>query len=206
MSGPGAFGAPARQGCAPDPRRAPAAGADGAPGAPGERGGAPGSACGEVPAVDIVPARVGDLRELVRLEGLLFPEDPWTEGMLREELASPSSHYLIARADGAPCGYGGVRALGDQGDIMTIGVVPGARGRSVGSRLLDGLIAWARRAGADELFLDVRASNDAAIGLYLSRGFEAVGRRRRYFRNPVEDALVMRLAALAGGPPGRPSN
>ena len=151
-------------------------------------------------------ATLDDLEALVDLEALTFPEDPWTEGMLREELASPSSHYLIARADGAACGYGGVRALGDQGDIMTIGVVPGARGRSVGSRLLDGLIAWARRAGADELFLDVRASNDAAIGLYLSRGFEAVGRRRRYFRNPVEDALVMRFAALAGGPPGRPSN
>ncbi|WP_026429599.1 ribosomal protein S18-alanine N-acetyltransferase [Schaalia georgiae] len=181
----------------PDPQRA--------PGAPGERD-IPDPGRGQCPAVDVVPARAGDLRELVRLEGLLFPEDPWTEGMLREELASASSHYLIARADGTACGYGGVKVLGDQGDIMTIGVVPGARGRSVGSRLLDGLIAWARRAGADELFLDVRASNAAAIGLYLSRGFEAVGRRRRYFRNPVEDALVMRLAGLAGGPAAHPSN
>lgn len=185
---------------------APAGGGPDAPGAPGEHC-VPDPGRGESPgAVDVVPARAGDLRELVRLEGLLFPEDPWTEGMLREELASASSHYLIARADGVVCGYGGVKVLGDQGDIMTIGVVPGARGRSLGSRLLDGLIAWARRAGADELFLDVRASNDTAIGLYLSRGFEAVGRRRRYFRNPVEDALVMRLAALAGGPAERPSN
>ena len=134
-----------------------------------------------------------DLQALVDLEAVTFPEDPWTPFMLADELSSPASRYWIALGDdGAPIGYGGVKIGGDQADVMTIGVSPRARGHGAGAAILDALVGWAREAGAAEIFLDVRPSNEAAIALYSSRGFVEIGRRPRYFRNPVEEAVEMR--------------
>ena len=138
-------------------------------------------------------ATLEDLTILVDLEALTFPEDPWSPFMLADELSSPASRYWIAMDEaGVPIGYGGVKVGGDQADVMTIGVAPRARGRGVGRAILDALLEWARQAGAVEIFLDVRPSNEGAIALYNSRGFVEIGRRPRYFRNPVEEAVEMR--------------
>ena len=138
-------------------------------------------------------ATLDDLTILVDLEALTFPEDPWSPFMLADELSSPASRYWIAMDEaGVPIGYGGVKVGGDQADVMTIGVAPRARGRGVGRAILDALLEWARQAGAVEIFLDVRPSNEGAIALYNSRGFVEIGRRPRYFRNPVEEAVEMR--------------
>lgn len=136
-----------------------------------------------------------DLEALLGLEAVTFPEDPWSPFMLAEELSSPASRYWVAVGeDGTPLGYGGVKVGGDQADVMTIGVHPDARGRGVGAALLDALLGWAADAGAREVFLDVRPSNGSAIALYESRGFVEIGRRPRYFRNPVEEAVEMRAS------------
>jgi ribosomal-protein-alanine N-acetyltransferase len=66
------------------------------------------------------------------------------------------------------------------------------RGQGVGGRLLDATIGELERRGATSTFLEVRESNAAARALYASRGFDSVGRRRNYYRRPVEDALVLR--------------
>ena len=138
-------------------------------------------------------ATLEDLTILVDLEALTFPEDPWSPFMLADELSSPASRYWIAMDEaGVPIGYGGVKVGGDQADVMTIGVAPRARGHGVGRAILDALLEWARQAGAVEIFLDVRPSNEGAIALYNSRGFVEIGRRPRYFRNPVEEAVEMR--------------
>ena len=152
-------------------------------------------------------ATLDDLEALVDLEALTFPEDPWTPFMLADELMSPASRYWIAAGDdrrhrddvGAPIGYGGVKVGGDQADVMTIGVAPQARGRGAGAAILDALLDWARQAGAAEIFLDVRPSNEGAIALYNSRGFVEIGRRPRYFRNPVEEAVEMRAPLTRAG-------
>ena len=140
----------------------------------------------------------GDLDLVATLEAEIFAEDPWTPFMIAEELSSPASRYWIATdASGDVVGYGGVKVGGDQADVMTIGVRECARGQGVGAAILDVLLAWASKAGAVDVFLDVRPSNEGAIALYKSRGFTDIGRRPRYFRNPVEDALEMR-ASLPG--------
>lgn len=145
-------------------------------------------------------ATLDDLEALVDLEALTFPEDPWTPFMLADELMSPASRYWIAADEsGASIGYGGVKVGGDQADVMTIGVAPQARGRGVGRAILDALLDWARQAGAAEIFLDVRPSNEGAIALYNSRGFVEIGRRPRYFRNPVEEAVEMRAPLTRAG-------
>ena len=139
----------------------------------------------------------GDLELFAALEAEVFAEDPWTPYMIAEELSSPASRYLIATDEsGDVAGYGGVKVGGDQADVMTIGVRAHARGRGIGSALLDALLEWSREAGAREVFLDVRPSNKGAIGLYESRGFVEIGRRPRYFRNPVEEAVEMRAPLI----------
>ena len=135
----------------------------------------------------------GDLELFSALEAEVFAEDPWTPYMIAEELASLASRYWIATDEsGDVVGYGGVKVGGDQADVMTIGVRAHARGRGIGAAILDALLDWSREAGAREIFLDVRPSNKGAIGLYESRGFVEIGRRPRYFRNPVEEAVEMR--------------
>lgn len=138
-------------------------------------------------------AEPSDLEAIISLEAVTFPEDPWSPLMISQELSSPVSRYWVAVGeDGTPLGYAGVRVGADQADVMTIGVHPDSRGRGVGAALLDTLMGRAADAGAVEMFLDVRPSNRAAITLYESRGFVEIGRRPRYFRNPVEEAIEMR--------------
>lgn len=135
----------------------------------------------------------GDLELFAALEAEVFAEDPWTPYIIAEELSSPASRYWIATDEsGDVVGYGGAKVGGDQADVMTIGVRPHARGQGIGATILGELLAWSREAGAREIFLDVRPSNEGAIGLYESRGFVEIGRRPRYFRNPVEEAVEMR--------------
>lgn len=146
------------------------------------------------PRVSWRRAGAGDEALLEALENEIFPEDPWTAAMIAEELASPFSTYVLALGDEGEClAYGGVKVVGDAADIMTIGVVEAARGRGLGRFLLDELIGAARGGGAEAVFLEVRRSNLAARALYASAGFTEIGVIRRYFRNPVEDAVDMRL-------------
>ncbi|WP_241157577.1 ribosomal protein S18-alanine N-acetyltransferase [Schaalia sp. ZJ1691] len=137
---------------------------------------------------------------IVALEQVIFPEDPWTPGMIADELDSPFSAYFLAifepdgGDDGFPLevvGYAGVKVVGDGADVMTIGVLPGGRGRGCGSQLMETLVDHAELQGATSMFLEVRASNDSAIRLYERCGFARIGVRRGYFRHPVEDGVEM---------------
>lgn len=166
------------------------------------------------PAIRILSAHESDTGLLCALEQILFPEDAWTEGMIREELASPYSDYLLAIAaeepdaaaardgegGGAVIGYGGIKTVGDAADVMTIGVLPQARRLGVGRAILDALLVRSARRGAAAAFLEVRESNTGARALYEAAGFTESGRIRRYFRNPVEDAITM--TARLGRRPG----
>ena len=141
---------------------------------------------------------IEDRQALVTLEQEIFPEDPWTTGMIAQELSSGRSVYFGVcvndDAVAAPvlCGYAGI-AVGIDADVMTMGVLPDFRGRGLGRVLMDALIDVARRWGSERVFLEVRESNAAAISLYENSGVEVVGRTKGYFRNPREDALNMRL-------------
>ena len=140
---------------------------------------------------------IEDRQALVALEQEIFPEDPWTSGMIAQELSSGRSVYFGVCVNddvAAPvlCGYAGI-ALGIDADVMTMGVLPDFRGRGLGRVLMDALMDVAHRWGSERVFLEVRESNAAAISLYENSGFEVVGRTKGYFRNPREDALNMRL-------------
>lgn len=146
-----------------------------------------------------------DVPTVCALEQAIFPEDPWTSGMIHEELRALRRHYVAAcvneeatgeaddpkgNAAETIIGYAGI-TLGPDADVMTIGVLPDWRGQGVGARLLADILTAADAAGAERVFLEVRASNESAQALYRRRGFDTVGRIRNYFRNPCEDAVTM---------------
>lgn len=136
-----------------------------------------------------------DLGSILVLERASFPTDAWSEAMMREELASPHSLYLIDETAGQLVGYAGLRAPAGSkdADIQTIAVAESARGRGRGRVLLTALLEEAQRRGVHDVFLDVRDDNPVAQALYASEGFIEVGRRPRYYQPDDVDAVVMRL-------------
>ena len=147
----------------------------------------------------IGPARVHDLASVAAIERAAF-SDPWSVRSFREALDSGSVYFACARSDaGSVLGYVVAWFVADQGEIANIAVAPDQRGRGVGRALLDAALGEAAARGIAAVFLEVRDSNQRARELYASRGFEEVGRRRRYYRRPVEDAIVLRRTlSLAG--------
>ena len=149
--------------------------------------------------VAIGPATVHDLASVAAIERVAF-SDPWSLRSFREALDSGSVYFACARSDaGGVLGYVVAWFVADQGEIANIAVSPDQRGRGVGRALLDAALGEAAARGIAAVFLEVRDSNQRARELYASRGFEEVGRRRRYYRRPVEDAIVLRRTlSLAG--------
>ena len=132
-------------------------------------------------------ASIADLDAIMALEHSSFPTDAWSSDTMAAELRSTHNVYLVDEVDGAVIGYGGVRALqgGSDADIQTIALDPAYR-------------------GAREMFLEVRADNPGAEGLYLSEGFAELGRRPRYYQPDDVDAIVMRLDLRAWQQPAVP--
>ncbi|MGP3958465.1 ribosomal protein S18-alanine N-acetyltransferase [Nonomuraea sp. 3N208] len=134
-----------------------------------------------------------DLPAVMEIERATFPLDAWSEGMMRGELADMprSRHYVVALADDEIVGYAGLAAAADQADVQTIAVLEKHQGTGIGSAMLTELLAEARRRGAREIFLEVRADNPRAQAVYRHFGFEEIGTRRRYYDDGT-DAIMMR--------------
>lgn len=140
-------------------------------------------------------ATLDDLAAIMAIEQSTFDDDAWSAQNMAAEVRSEHTHYLVAQSeDGRVDGYAGLLApLGTgQGDIQTIAVVPGARRTGLGRTMMLALHNEARRRGAEEIFLEVRADNPNAQALYESLGYERIDVRKGYYPGGV-DALVMRL-------------
>jgi ribosomal-protein-alanine N-acetyltransferase len=145
----------------------------------------------------IRPARPADGDRLAVIERRCFG-DPWSAAAFEDILVSSGGLGVVAVRRDGPIGYLIGRVAAGEGEILNLAVVPEARRRGVGQGLLEaGLVALAQ-AGAREIFLEVREHNRTALDLYQRRGFRPVGLRPRYYRNPVEDAIVLRLALEPG--------
>ena len=138
-----------------------------------------------------------DLLEVVEIEEACRLS-LWGWTAYQAELSKPEAIMLVARrrtpdwqTGNSLYGFIAARVTAGELHINNIGVHLSARGRGVGSALLRAAIATGRRLGAERALLEVRAGNLPAQALYRSCGFEVVGRRRNYYREPQEDALVM---------------
>lgn len=140
------------------------------------------------------PMAESDLAYVAALENEIHAA-PWSLGNFRDALAAGYA-ATVGERDGRVLAFG-VMTLGPgEAQLLNLSVVPDARRRGLGRALLDRFIGDARRAGAEQMFLEVRVGNAPAIAMYADAGFEAVGRRGGYYpatsRSPSEDALVMR--------------
>jgi ribosomal-protein-alanine N-acetyltransferase len=142
----------------------------------------------------IVPMTATHIDALMPYEREMFGTEAWTRSGYRSELADTRHrHYVAAQGPGGELlGWAGVRIVADVAEILTVGVVPGARRAGIARQMLDVLLAEALRRGAREVLLEVRVDNQAAIALYESEGFAGVGVRRGYYDAGRVDALTMR--------------
>lgn len=145
--------------------------------------------------VRIRPLQQTDLPRVLEIENASFTT-PWRRSTFEGLLRRGDSDLVAAEIAGELIGYAIVWTILDQSELGNVAVRTDHRGRGTGGLLVRTALDRARRRGAHDCFLEVRASNRRAQALYASCGFEVIGRRRRYYTNPVEDALVMRAHLL----------
>lgn len=137
-----------------------------------------------------------DVPAVVELDQLSFSL-PWPEKSFRFELTdNPASRCWVIEADGRIVGMIVVWLLVDEAHIATIATHPDHRRQGIARKLLSYALRYLSKEGAVSSFLEVRESNLAAQEMYHKFGFEAVGRRKRYYKDTNEDAILMSLSAL----------
>ena len=145
----------------------------------------------------MIAIREGGLRdagELAELEKIIFPAEPWTEEMFRGEFSglNPVLYLLLTDTEEGDrvVGYAGIWLIGDEGHITNVGILPEYRRRGLAETLVKALLAEAEQRGVTAETLEVRVSNAPAIALYEKLGFRPAGRRRGYYPDNHEDALI----------------
>ncbi|MHB8635032.1 MAG: ribosomal protein S18-alanine N-acetyltransferase [Fimbriimonadaceae bacterium] len=126
---------------------------------------------------------------------------PWSERSFRNELDHKQGLFRVALVEGRPIGYGGVWLVIDEAHVTTLAVDETMRRLGIGRALIIDLLLEARDQGMLCATLEVRASNSAAVALYESLGFTTTARRKKYYPDNREDALVMWLADMASWTP-----
>lgn len=129
--------------------------------------------------------------QVAALERLCFV-DPWSEKSVAGELSNPLSLWLVALDGETVAGYVGSQSVPPEADMMNIAVAPEYRRCGIAAALIEQLVGRLAANGIASLTLEVRASNLPARGLYDRLGFSQVGLRKNYYRNPREDALILR--------------
>ena len=132
-----------------------------------------------------------EVSRVAELEKLCFTL-PWSEKSVAGELENPLALWLVAMEGDSLAGYVGSQTVMDETDMMNLAVAPQFRRQGVGEALVNALVASLKERGSRCLTLEVRDSNDAARALYAKLGFVEIGRRRGYYRDPREDALILR--------------
>lgn len=147
-------------------------------------------------------ARIDDSDQIAVIEAESFT-DPWPRDGVRAVLASAGVTGLVAEKDGRVLGYSIARGVAEVAEILDLAVRREWRRAGVATALLQRLLAAFAADGVREVFLEVRESNRAAQALYRAHGFRAAGTRPSYYRNPTEDAILLRLR-MAGRASERP--
>ena len=125
------------------------------------------------------------------MEALVF-SDAWSEKSLVATLCSPFTLAMVAVSGNEAVGYLLASLIAPEGELLRIAVHPAHRKKGIGARLMDAFLSEASVRGCDTLFLEVRAENAPAIALYRRFGFADFGLRKGYYRDPTDDALLMK--------------
>ena len=129
--------------------------------------------------------------QVAALEKICF-SDPWSENSVAYELTNKLAYWLVALEGDTVVGYIGSQTVMEETDMMNVAVHPDYRRKGSAEALVNGLVEALKERGSHCLTLEVRASNEPAKSLYEKLGFSQIGRRPNYYRNPREDALILR--------------
>lgn len=131
-----------------------------------------------------------DAPELYKLDKKCFAI-PWSEKSFKEEFENELAYYFVMTDDDCIIGYVGIWNIVGEGHITNIAVHPRYRGRGLSKRLMNALFSFSQENNLSCLTLEVRESNRTARNLYLEYGFKERGRRKRYYSDTNEDAVIM---------------
>ena len=137
-------------------------------------------------------ANKDDAESLAEIEKACFTT-PWSMEALRQDLiGNENAIYIVVQGDeGELLGYLSVWCVADEGQIMTVAVMPEHRRKHVASVLMHAMLKVTEERGVKSHTLELRKSNEAALGLYEKFGFREIGVRKNFYRFPTEDAIVM---------------
>ena len=141
--------------------------------------------------IEILEMTAAHTGQIAELEKVCF-NDPWSESSIASELGNRLSLWLVAVDRDRVVGYVGSQSVLGETDMMNIAVAPDYRRQGIAEKLVTELISGLRQKGNHSLMLEVRVSNTSARQLYDKLGFEQVGLRKNYYRNPKEDAMILR--------------
>lgn len=141
--------------------------------------------------IEYVTMRADHIIQVAQLEKECF-SDPWSESSIASELDNTLSLWLVALDGDKVAGYVGSQAVMGEADMMNIAVSAHYRRMGIAQELVQRLVTALREKNVHSLTLEVRASNEPAKALYAKLDFQQVGRRPNYYRNPKEDALILR--------------
>ena len=146
--------------------------------------------------MEIIRMELSHAQQVAQLETECF-SDPWSLQAVAGEITNPLSLWLVAVEGEQVLGYIGSQSVLGEADMMNLAVDMTARGKGIGSQLINALIDHLRKDGVYRLTLEVRVSNTPAINLYEKLGFKIIGRRPNYYYHPKEDAFIMGKELLA---------
>ncbi|HBT79394.1 MAG TPA: ribosomal-protein-alanine N-acetyltransferase [Selenomonas sp.] len=136
-----------------------------------------------------------DADAVAAVEAACFPV-PWSRESFWREASNEHTCYRLAVADEQVVGFAGCWVTCDEAQITNIALLPDWRGQGLGTRLMADLMAAAKARGCTAMTLEVRPSNTAALALYHHYGFKEAGRRKGYYTDNGEDAIIMWLTRL----------
>ena len=134
-----------------------------------------------------------DCSSVYQIETACFPGTSWKQEDFIHSLSAAEQHYLVARREDMIVGFAAIYVMADTADLVNIAVLPAYQGQGIGTCLMKALLERAVQCKVGEITLEVRASNEAAICLYRSFGFDRIAVRKDYYSRPVEDADIMQL-------------
>lgn len=147
--------------------------------------------------IDIRRAKLFDVYKIHKLEKLCF-QNPWSfDSLFTDVCLNNITAYVVAENEGDVIAYAGVWIICGEAHVTNIAVHPLWRKKGLGRKMVNVLEDIARKNAAEEISLEVRQSNQPAISLYSSEGFETIGVRNKYYTQPTENALIMRKLLLS---------
>ena len=132
---------------------------------------------------------LGDEKDIATLEKECF-SSPWSETAVLESLSNNTT-FLVFCEQGEILGYAGLQIVLDEGYVTNIAVTKTARGKGIGHSLVNALLSLGKQNGLAFISLEVRETNTPAISLYKKCGFLNVGKRKNFYTNPAEDAIIL---------------